>query len=238
VASASRTAALTLPSLAETRDTAPLDRTIQAVAKVPDVAGLPLLVVASNCQVDQRFLDVVSRLKPSVILAETHAAGQTLSSLAGTIVSVDAGAFGGGPGPDDSRTQLQYLARMRAESFLAAMNPAEGNVRVIASELEASLDSVANPWENRVSLAGLNAASSPWSSTVAAGSPATGQEQLPGRRHRGRLGAHIRIHQPCGRLGRGRHAQRPVPSRSSCPPHGRTTTRPGRTSLQHSPRTR
>jgi hypothetical protein len=62
---------------------------------------------------------------------------------------------------------------MRAESFLAAMNPAEGNVRVIASELEASLDSVANPWENRVSLAGLNAASSPWSSTVAAGSPAT-----------------------------------------------------------------
>lgn len=162
-----------LALIAETRDTATLDRTIQAVVKVPDIAGLPLLVAASNCQVDQRFLDVVSRLKPSVILSETHAAGQTLSSAAGTIVSVDAGAFGGGPGPDDSRTQLQYLARMRAESFLAAMNPAEGNVRVIASELEDSLDSVANPWENRVSLAGLNVASSPWSSTVAAGSPAT-----------------------------------------------------------------
>src|SRR5664280_1312796 len=164
-----------LALIAETRDSATLDRTIQAVAKVPDVAGLPLLVAASNCQVDQRFLDVVSRLKPSVILAETHAAGQTLSSADGTIVSVDAGAFGGGPGPDDSRTQLQYLARIRAESFLAAMNPAEGNVRVIASELEASRDSVANPWENRVSLAGLNSAFTSLAGDSAAGDTLSAQ---------------------------------------------------------------
>ena len=167
-----------LALIAATGDTATLDRTVQAAAQVPDLTSLPLLVAAPNLQADQRFLTTVSRLKPAVVLAQTKAAGQSLTSPAGTVVSVDPGAFSGGPGPDDPRTDLQYAARLRADSFLAAMNTAEGNVRVIASEHDALLDSVASPWETRVPLSSLDVATSPWSENVSAGAPAAVRDAL------------------------------------------------------------
>ena len=160
-----------LALMAETGDTATLDLATLAAAQVPDVATLPLLVAAPNLQADQRFITTVALLKPAVILTETHAAGQSLTSPAGTIVSVDPGAFGGGPGPDDTTTPLQELARLRANSFLAAINPAEGNVRVVTTEREASLDSAANAWEVRVALSNLTVATSPWSGSVAVHAP-------------------------------------------------------------------
>ncbi|MHB1009387.1 MAG: DUF6049 family protein [Propionibacteriaceae bacterium] len=160
-----------LALLAELGDTATLDLTTAAAAQVPDVAKLPLLAAAHDYQADQRLLTAVARLKPSVVLAETHAAGRALSSVAGTIVSVDPGAFAGGPGPDDGTSPLQYLARLQADSFLAAMNPAEGNVRVVTTELAASLDSAPNPFENRVGLADLAIPTAPWTGTVAVHAP-------------------------------------------------------------------
>ncbi len=161
-----------LALLAATGDTSTLDLTTQAAEQVPDVAGLPLLVAAPNYQADQHFLTAMARLKPAVILAETRGAGQTVMSSSTTVVSVDPGAFAGGPGPDDSTTQLQLLARMRADSFLAAMNPAEGNVRIVASELDASLDSTASPWESRVSLTDLKPATTSWSDAFGVKKPA------------------------------------------------------------------
>jgi hypothetical protein len=161
-----------LALIAETGDTTTLDLATQASAQVPDVAQLPLLVAAPNYQADQRFLTTVAQLNPAVILAETRAAGQTLRSSAGIVVSVDPDAFAGGPGPDDAATPLQYLARLRADSFLAAMNPAEGNVRIVATEQDASLDSVTNPWELRVALGSLATATTAWSDKVAVQAPA------------------------------------------------------------------
>jgi hypothetical protein len=113
----------------------------------------------------------VSTLKPAVILAETNAAGQTVTSSGTLVVSVDPDAFAGGPGPDDQTTQLQRVARVRADSFLAAMNPAEGNVRIVASELDASLDSAASPWESRVSLTDLSPATKSWSDALGVHKP-------------------------------------------------------------------
>ncbi len=160
-----------LALVAKTGDTSVLDLTTTAAAQVPAVAKLPLLVAASNYQADQRLLTTVARLKPSVVLAETRAAGQALTSPAGTVVSVDTGAFAGGPGPDDATTALQIVARMRADSFLAAMHPADGNVRVITTEQEASLDSTPSPWEMRVSLTDLSVATAPWSQRAAVRAP-------------------------------------------------------------------
>jgi hypothetical protein len=162
-----------LALLAQTGDTSTLDLTTQATDQVPDVAQLPLLVAAPNYQADQRFLTAVARLKPTVILAETAAAGQTVMSAGELVVSVDPDAFAGGPGPDDTTTQLQHLARMRAESFLAAMNPAEGNVRIVATESEAALDSAASPWETRVALTDLTPATTNWSDSFGVRKPAS-----------------------------------------------------------------
>jgi hypothetical protein len=160
-----------LALLARTGDTATLDLTTQAAAQVPDVAQLPLLVAAPNYQADQGFLTAVARLKPAVVLAQTAAAGQTVMSAGMLVVSVDPDAFAGGPGPDNTSTSLQHLARMRAESFLAAMNPAEGNVRVVTTETEAALDSATNPWESRVALTGLAPATSNWSDAIGVRKP-------------------------------------------------------------------
>jgi hypothetical protein len=140
---------------------------------VPDLAQLPLLVAAPNYQADQRFLSAVSALKPAVVLAETNAAGQTVTSSGTVVVSVDPDAFAGGPGPDDSTTMLQRLARVRADSFLAAMNPSEGNVRIVASELDVSLDSAASPWESRVALKELSPATKTWSDALGVHKPAS-----------------------------------------------------------------
>ncbi|HSN10960.1 MAG TPA: DUF6049 family protein, partial [Propionibacteriaceae bacterium] len=160
-----------LALLAQVNDTATLDLTTAAAAQVPDLAKLPLLVAAHDYQADQRFLTAVSRLKPSIVLAETRAAGRALNSVAGTIVSVDPQAFDGGPGPDSETTPLQYLARLHAESFLAAMNPKEGNVRVVSTELEATLDAAPNPFENRIALDDLAVPTAQWSGSIAVHAP-------------------------------------------------------------------
>ena len=157
-----------LAVMAATGDSSTLDLTTQAAAQVTDLADLPLLVAAPNYGTDDRFLAAVAQLKPAVVLAETKASGQSLTSSAGTVVSVDPAAFAGGPGPDDTDTPLQHLARFRAESFLAAMNPAEGNVRIVATESDAALDATANLWEARVPISQLRVAASPWSAAVAA----------------------------------------------------------------------
>lgn len=154
-----------------TGDTKTLDRATAAARAVTDVANLPLLVAAPNLELDQRFLDTVSRLQPAVILGETFGSGQTLTSSAGTVVSVDAGAFAGGPGPDDRSSGLQLVARLKADSFLAAMDPDEGGVRVVTSEQQVALDRLSSPWEQRTPMAGLAEPSSAWSAAVAAGTP-------------------------------------------------------------------
>ena len=162
-----------LALMAETGDTSTLDLTTQAAAQVTDIAKLPLLVAAANYGTDDRFLAAVTRLKPAVILAATKPVGESLTSSAGTIVSVDPSAFAGGPGPDETDTPLQHLARFRAESFLAAMNPDQGNVRVVATEADAALDANVNAWETRVPLTQLQVAAAPWSAGVAS-QPAAG----------------------------------------------------------------
>lgn len=160
-----------LALLAETGDTMTLDQTTSALTQVPGLAQLPLLVAAPNYQADQRFLTAVARLKPSVVLAETKAGGQTVTASDLKIISVDPGAFSGGPGPDDTSTELQKLARLRAESFLAATNTAEGNIRIVTDESEVTLDSMPNPWESRVSLADLSSATNSWSDSLAMSAP-------------------------------------------------------------------
>jgi hypothetical protein len=161
-----------LALVAMSGDTSILDLTMSATAQVPDVAKLPLLVASHDYQLDQRLITAVARLKPAVVLAETRAGGRTLTSPAGTVVSVDPGAFAGGPGPDDASTSLQKLARMRADSFLAAMSPSEGNVRIVTNDAEATLDSAPSPWETRVGLTDLGVASTPWTGKVAVRAPA------------------------------------------------------------------
>lgn len=162
-----------LALLAATGDTTAFDLTAEGADQVPDLVQLPLLVAASNYQADQRFLAAVAQLKPAVVLAATHPAGQTVMSAGILVVSVDPDAFAGGPGPDDTNTPLQHLARLRAESFLAAMNPAEGNVRIVATEADASLDSLVTPWESRVALTDLNAPTTNWSDAMGVQEPAS-----------------------------------------------------------------
>ncbi|HET7725269.1 MAG TPA: DUF6049 family protein [Propionibacteriaceae bacterium] len=161
-----------LALLAQVGDTATLDLTTAAAARVPDIATLPLLVTAHDYQADQRFLAAVARLKPAVVLAETRGAGRALRSVAGTVIGVDPGAFAGGPGPDSPTTSLQYLARLHADSFLAAMNPAEGNVRVVANELAATLDSTPNPFETRLGLGDIAIPTGTWTGTGTVHPPA------------------------------------------------------------------
>ncbi len=147
-------------------------RSANALADVPELAGLPLLVRAPNGKADQRFLDFVAGMKPQVVLAATDDPALGLQSAAGLLVSTQAEPFAGGPGPDERGTTLQRVQRLRTESLLAALGPRAGLVRVVDDEAGAGLDATPTAaWEARRPLGAITATGQ-WTASTSTGAAA------------------------------------------------------------------
>lgn len=156
-------------------------RSAHALAEVPDLARLPLLVRAGNGRADQPFLHYVSGMAPAVVLAETRDTGPARLGSGVLVAGTDPDALAGGPGPDRRDTDLQRIQRQRLASLLAALAGAP-TVRVVDDEPAARADAASDaPWEVRQPLSTLTTqrAWTPSLSTGAAGGPLSDQVSEP-----------------------------------------------------------
>lgn len=157
------------------RDAAIPGRSAQALAEIPELAQLPLLVRSGNGRADQAFLDFVAGMAPAVVLAETRDGSSARLPSGILVAGTDPDALAGGPGPDRRDTDLHRIQRQRVASLLAARAGASV-VRVIDDEPAARVDAATDAaWEVRRPLPSLTGqrAWAPDLSTGAAGGPLT-----------------------------------------------------------------
>ncbi|MFB9618488.1 DUF6049 family protein [Brooklawnia cerclae] len=119
------------------------------------LAGLPLVVVPTDYEVDTATLDALKQLDPTLVLAG-NATGDdgVLHTRDGLrVVSVAADIADGGPG-DDATTPAQVRGRLLAQQLVTAK---EGSVAVsvVTTSAQAALEAETVSWRNRVGLAEL-----------------------------------------------------------------------------------
>lgn len=116
------------------------------------LAALPLTVVPAQTRLNGEAAAELAKLKPSLVLASNGAGSRTVQRLSdgsrSAVVSVQAGAFDGGPGPDPTTSPAQTIGRLQATQLLAP----EGAVTLVTSVAEADAELATAPWRRRTTL--------------------------------------------------------------------------------------